>query len=242
MENNHIEIDNEIRNYFNELLLKSEISVDEEKKEKMLGFLELLHEKNKVMNLTAIRDKKGMAEKHFIDSLFLAEIIKEEEKKIIDVGTGAGFPGLVLAIYYPEKEFLLVDSVRKKIEFINEVIEKLKLENVKTSSERAEELIKKRRESFDTALCRGVANLRIILEYMIPFLKVNGRFLPQKLNLNELEESGNALKKLSASVENIHKFHLPESGDERIILEIRKLKKTDGKYPRKTGIPAKKPL
>ena len=126
-----------------------------------------------------------MAEKHFIDSLFLAKIIKEEEKKIIDVGTGAGFPGLVLAIYYPEKEFLLVDSVRKKIEFINEVIEKLKLENVKTSSERAEELIKKRRESFDTALCRGVANLRIILEYMIPFLKVNGRFLPQKLNLNE---------------------------------------------------------
>ena len=223
MENNHIEIDNEIRNYFNELLLKSEISVDEEKKEKMLGFLELLHEKNKVMNLTAIRDKKGMAEKHFIDSLFLAEIIKEEEQKIIDVGTGAGFPGLALAIYYPEKEFLLVDSVRKKIEFINEVIEKLKLENV-------------------TALCRGVANLRIILEYMIPFLKVNGRFLPQKLNLNELEESGNALKKLNASVENIHKFHLPESGDERIILEIRKLKKTDGKYPRKTGIPAKKPL
>jgi len=147
MENNHIEIDNEIRNYFNELLLKSEISVDEEKKKKMLGFLGLLHEKNKVMNLTAIRDKKGMAEKHFIDSLFLAEIIKEEEKKIIDVGTGAGFPGLVLAIYYPEKEFLLVDSVRKKIEFINEVIEKLKLENVKTSSERAEELIKNRRES-----------------------------------------------------------------------------------------------
>ncbi len=242
MENNNIEIDNEIRNYFNELLLKSEISVDEEKKKKMLGFLELLHEKNKVMNLTAIRDKKGMAEKHFIDSLFLVEIIKEEEKKIIDVGTGAGFPGLVLAIYYPEKEFLLVDSVRKKIEFINEVIEKLKLENVKTSSERAEELIKKRRESFDTALCRGVANLRIILEYMIPFLKVNGRFLPQKLNLNELEESGNALKKLSASVENIHKFHLPESGDERIVLEIQKLKKTDGKYPRKTGIPAKKPL
>ena len=87
-----------------------------------------------------------------------------------------------------------------------------------------------------------MANLRIILEYMLPFLKVNGRFLPQKLNLNELEESGNALKKLNASVENIYKFHLPESGDERIILEIRKLKKTDGKYPRKTGIPAKKPL
>ena len=130
MENNNIEIDNEIRSYFNELLLKSEISVDEEKKEKMLGFLELMHEKNKIMNLTAIRDKKGMTEKHFIDSLFLTEVIQKEEKKLIDVGTGAGFPGLVLAIYYPEKEFLLVDSVRKKIDFINEVIEKLNIKNM----------------------------------------------------------------------------------------------------------------
>ena len=194
------------------------------------------------MNLTAIRDKKGMIEKHFIDSLFLTEIIKKDEQKLIDVGTGAGFPGLILAIYYPEKEFLLVDSVRKKIEFINEVIENLELKNVKTSSERAEELIKNKRETFDTALCRGVANLRIILEYMIPFIKVGGKFLPQKLNLNELEESQNALKKLDATVENIYKFYLPESKDERIIFEIEKMKKTDVKYPRKTGIPAKKPL
>ena len=208
----------------------------------MLKFLELLYEKNKVMNLTAIRDKKGMIEKHFIDSLFLTEIIKKDEQKLIDMGTGAGFPGLVLAIYYPEKEFLLVDSVRKKIEFINEVIENLELKNVKTSSERAEELIKNKRETFDTALCRGVANLRIILEYMIPFIKVGGKFLPQKLNLNELEESQNALKKLDATIENIYKFYLPESKDERIIFEIEKIKKTDVKYPRKTGIPAKKPL
>ena len=241
MENN-IEIDIDIKEYFEGLLLKSGFSVDNEKKEKMLKFLELLYEKNKVMNLTAIRDKKGMIEKHFIDSLFLTEIIKKNEQKLIDVGTGAGFPGLVLAIYYPEKEFLLVDSVRKKIEFINEVIENLELKNVKTSSERAEELIKNKRETFDTALCRGVANLRIILEYMIPFIKVGGKFLPQKLNLNELEESQNALKKLDATVENIYKFYLPESKDERIIFEIEKMKKTDVKYPRKTGIPAKKPL
>lgn len=241
MENN-IEIDIDIKEYFEGLLLKSGFSVDNEKKEKMLKFLELLYEKNKVMNLTAIRDKKGMIEKHFIDSLFLTEIIKKDEQKLIDVGTGAGFPGLILAIYYPEKEFLLVDSVRKKIEFINEVIENLELKNVKTSSERAEELIKNKRETFDTALCRGVANLRIILEYMIPFIKVGGKFLPQKLNLNELEESQNALKKLDATVENIHKFYLPESKDERIIFEIEKMKKTDVKYPRKTGIPAKKPL
>ena len=230
------------KKYFEELLTKSSIEVNDEAKGKMLNFLELLYEKNQVMNLTAIRDKEGMLEKHFIDSLLLTKVIKDEEKSFIDVGTGAGFPGLVLAIFYPEKNFLLVYSVRKKIEFINQVIEKLGLENVKTSFERAEELIKGKRETFDVALCRGVANLRIILEYMIPFIKINGRFLPQKLNLNEVEESGNALKLLGSTIEEIHKFNLPKCGDERIILEIVKNKKTHEKYPRKTGIPAKKPL
>ncbi len=231
-----------MKEYFNNILQKSKIEISEEKKENLLNYLELLYEKNQVMNLTAIRDKEGMLEKHFIDALFLTKVINDNEKSFIDVGTGAGFPGLVLAIFYPEKQFLLVDSVRKKIEFINEVVEKIGLKNVKTSFERAEELIKDKREQFDVALCRGVANLRIILEYMIPFIKVDGRFLPQKLNLNEVEESKNALKELKAEIRKIHKFNLPESRDERIILEIVKKEKTDKKYPRKTGIPSKKPL
>ena len=132
--------------------------------------------------------------------------------------------------------------MKKKIDFINEVIESLKLKNVKTSSERAEDFIKDKRESFDVALCRGVADLRIILEYMIPFIKTGGRFLPQKLNFNEIEGSKNALKILKSEIREIYKFRLPESDDERIILEIVKNGKTDGKYPRKVGIPAKKPL
>ena len=191
-----------LREYFLNLLSKSEIKVPDEKITQMLKFLELLYNKNQIMNLTAIREKKGMLEKHFIDSLLLTKVINDDEKSFIDVGTGAGFPGLVLA----------------------------------------EELIKDRRESFDVALCRGVANLRIILEYMIPFIKVNGRFLPQKLNLNEIEESKNALKILNAKINKTFEFNLPESMDKRIILEILKLQKTEKKYPRKIGIPSKKPL
>lgn len=228
--------------YFKQLLKKSDIKLDDSKVEILLKYLYLLTEKNKLMNLTAIREEKEILEKHFIDSLLLSELFSGTDKKIIDIGTGAGFPGLVLAVIFPEKKFLLVDSVRKKIAFIDEVVESLSLKNVRTSSERAEDLIQDGRSSFDIGLCRGVANLRVILEYMIPFLKVNGRFLPQKLNENEISESENALKILNSRISKIHKFKLPESGDERVILEIQKMKEISDKYPRKTGIPAKKPL
>lgn len=231
-----------MKNYFKELLEISNIDIEEKQIDKMIEFLYLLLEKNKIMNLTAIREEKDILEKHFIDSLLLTKIINDSEKNIIDVGTGAGFPGLILSIFYPNKKFLLVDSVKKKINFINEVIDKLKLTNVKTSTLRAEDLIKDNREKFDLALCRGVANLRIILEYLIPFIKINSRFLPQKLNLNELDESQNALKELNCVIKKIHSFKLPISKDDRIILEIIKNKKTKSIYPRNTGIPSKKPL
>lgn len=231
-----------MKNKLEEYLKISDIVLNEKQIENLIKYLDLLIETNKVMNLTAIREEESILEKHFIDSLLLTKIIREDEKNIIDIGTGAGFPGLVLSIVYPDKNFLLVDSVKKKIFFINTVIEKIGLKNVKTSTERAEELIKDNREKFDVALCRGVANLRIILEYLIPFLKVNGRFLPQKLNVNELEESKNALKTLNSEIINIYNFRLPISRDERIILEIVKKSKTEKIYPRAVGIPSKKPL
>lgn len=210
--------------------------------EKLNIYLEMLMEKNKVMNLTAIRGKEDIIEKHFEDSLLLNNLLKSSDKNIIDIGTGAGFPGLVLAIMNPDKNFLLVDSVKKKIDFINEVIEKLNLTNVKTSTKRAEELIENMRETFDVGLCRGVANLRIILEYEIPFLKVGARFLPQKLNDSEILESKNALKDLNAKILKVHEFELPNCKDKRVVIEIQKMNKTNIKYPRKTGIPTKKPL
>ncbi|WP_455515002.1 16S rRNA (guanine(527)-N(7))-methyltransferase RsmG [Pseudostreptobacillus sp.] len=231
-----------MKNKLEEYLKISDIVLNEKQIENLIKYLDLLIETNKVMNLTAIREEESILEKHFIDSLLLTKIIREDEKNIIDIGTGAGFPGLVLSIVYPDKNFLLVDSVKKKISFINTVIEKIGLKNVKTSTERAEELIKDNREKFDVALCRGVANLRIILEYLIPFLKVHGRFLPQKLNVNELEESKNALKTLNSEIINIYNFRLPISRDERIILEIVKKSKTNKIYPRAVGIPGKKPL
>lgn len=231
-----------MKNKLEQYLKISDIILNEKQIENLIKYLDLLIETNKVMNLTAIREEEAILEKHFIDSLLLTKLIKDDEKNIIDIGTGAGLPGLVLSIVYPNKNFLLVDSVKKKISFINSVIEKIGLKNVKTSTERAEELIKNNREKFDVALCRGVANLRIILEYLIPFLKVNGRFLPQKLNVNELEESKNALKILNSEIINIHNFKLPISGDERIILEIVKKSKTNKIYPRSVGIPSKKPL
>ena len=232
----------EEKDYFLELLKKSSIVLEDEVIDKLLKYMNIVYEKNKVINLTAIREKDEILEKHLVDSLFLMELIHDEDKQIIDVGTGAGFPGLVLAIVYPEKQFLLVDSVRKKVEFLNEVIDELEIENAVTSSERAEELIKDRRESFDVALCRGVAKLRIIIEYMIPFLKVKGRFLAQKLTVDEIPESQNALNGLNAEIVETHMFELPTIRDERVIIEIVKKKETSDKYPRKTGVPSKNPL
>ena len=232
-----------MKDYFKEGLEKIKVSYDEDKIEKSLKYLEILLDYNSHTNLTAIREEKAIIEKHFLDSLLLHNLLKEEDKTLIDIGTGAGFPGMMLAIFNKNKKFTLLDSVRKKTDFLELVKTELNLKNVEIINGRAEEIIKDRREKYDVGLCRGVSNLSVILEYEIPFLKVNGRFLPQKMvGTDEVENSSNALKILNSKIVKEYEFKLPFLNEDRLIIEILKIKKTDTKYPRKTGIPLKKPL
>ena len=232
-----------MKDYFKEGLEKIKVSYDEDKIEKSLKYLEILLDYNSHTNLTAIREEKAIIEKHFLDSLLLQNLLKDEDKTLIDIGTGAGFPGMMLAIFNGNKKFTLLDSVRKKTDFLELVKTELNLKNVEIINGRAEEIIKDRREKYDVGLCRGVSNLSVILEYEIPFLKVNGRFLPQKMvGTDEVENSSNALKILNSKIVKEYEFKLPFLNEDRLIIEILKIKKTDTKYPRKTGIPLKKPL
>ena len=232
-----------MKDYFKEGLEKIKVSYDENKIEKSLKYLKILLDYNSHTNLTAIREEKAIIEKHFLDSLLLQNLLKEEDKILIDIGTGAGFPGMMLAIFNDDKKFTLLDSVRKKTDFLKLVKKELDLKNVEVINGRAEEIIKDRREKYDVGLCRGVSNLSVILEYEIPFLKVNGRFLPQKMiGTDEIVNSSNALKILNSKILKEYEFKLPFSNEDRLIIEILKIKKTDIKYPRKTGIPLKKPL
>lgn len=232
-----------MKNYFREGLKKINLTYDEDKLEKSLEFLKLLQEYNSHTNITAIRNEEAIIEKHFIDSLLLQSLLKDEDKRFIDIGTGAGFPGMMLAIFNPLKKITLVDSILKKTKFLELVAKSLNLRNVEVICGRAEELIDGRRELYDIGLCRGVSNLSVILEYEIPFLKIGGRFLPQKLvGTEEVFTAENALKVLNSKILYTHEFNLPYSNEKRWIIEILKEKRTDIKYPRKTGLPLKKPL
>lgn len=211
----------------------------------LLKYLNYLYEYNKHTNLTAIRDKEEILEKHFLDSLLLQKLIVEKKpKKIIDIGTGAGFPGMVLAIFNPDIEFTLLDSVGKKTIFLEKIKTLLNLKNVNIVNKRAEEYIDdEKRESFDIGLCRGVNRLNVILEYLIPFIKVDGIFLAQKMSGVEQElDMSNALKILKAKILKKHRLFLPNYKDDREIIEILKEHKTDRKYPRRVGMALKKPL
>ena len=220
------------------------VIITEDEIKSLYQYMKLMLEWNKIINLTAITDEKEVILKHFIDSISINKYIKEANK-IMDIGTGAGFPGIPLKILNKDIEFILVDSLNKRINFLGEVKKELLLDKIELLHARAEELAKNRkyRESVDIVVSRAVARLRVLAEYMLPFVQENGLCICMKgPNIEEeLEESKKALDILGGKIENIEHITLP--GDlERNIILIRKVKKTPEKYPRKAGIPVKQPL
>ena len=212
----------------------------------------MLRKWNEKMNLTNILDDQGIAIRHFIDSLTLVGHIEEEEKKqgrrelsIIDVGTGAGFPGIPLKVTMPELDVTLLDSLKKRITFLDAVCEKLELSNIKTVHARAEEGAKTKllREKFDIATARAVAQLPTLCEYCLPYVKVGGIFLAMKGHAEEETDSAKkAIVTLGGTLEKVHKFVLPGTDMQRTIVVIRKIRPTPPKYPRGQGKPDKEPI
>ena len=229
----------------NEKLKLININISEDEIENFKIYMELLLEWNEKINLTAITDENDIVLKHFIDSLTIKKYISENEK-IIDIGTGAGFPGIPLAIMNKYNEITLMDSLNKRIVFLNDVIDKLKLTNVKAIHSRAEELARNKtyREKYDVAVSRAVANLSTLVEYMLPFVSVGGKCICMKgPNIEEeLKNAKNAIKELGGEIIKIENFKLPESDNERNIVIIKKIKETSSKYPRKSGTPSKEPI
>ena len=205
---------------------------------KLDRYYHLLVEWNNKMNLTSITKEEDVYLKHFYDSLTLYKTPKElidlnSNIKVCDVGTGAGFPGIVLKIVFPSIDITLVDSLNKRITFLNEVIKGLNLTNIKTIHSRIEEYSKNLREEFDLVTSRAVANLKILSEISLPLVKVNGYFIPMKANVEEeIKESTEILKKLDSKIIDTISFNLPIENSVRNLVIIKKLKETNKKYPR----------
>ncbi len=235
----------EFKREFEKYLEKMSISLNKEQYDQFYAYMVLLIEWNEKINLTAITEPQEIILKHFVDSLTIAKYI-EEGKTIIDMGTGAGFPGIPLKIYRNDVKVVLADSLNKRIKFLNEVIEKLQLKNIETIHCRAEELGKNKeyREKFDYATSRAVANLSTLSEYLLPFVKLNGSgiFMKTMEIDEELENAKKAIKILGGRIEKVDKFKIPESDLGRSIIIVKKEKQTPSKYPRKPGTPAKEPL
>ena len=228
-------------------LKKLGIILTDKQREQFDRYYELLIEWNKVMNLTGITDYDEVILKHFIDSLMLSEICDMSNvSAMIDVGTGAGFPGIPIKIVYPHINAILLDSLNKRLKFLNTVIEELGLESVQTLHGRAEDYARKTeyRESFDLCVSRAVANLSTLSEYCLPFVKKDGTFISYKGGDSdqEVKQAERAVALLGGKVETIHKFTLPGTDMGRTLVEIEKIKNTPRRYPRKAGQPAKEPL
>lgn len=226
-------------------IIKEYMDIDNVSAEKFAVYMELLREWNEKINLTAITDEEGILVKHFFDSCSIGEFV-DNNSKIIDVGTGAGFPGLPLKIVNDTLNLTLVDSLNKRINFLNEVKNKLGLKNVETVHGRAEDvgIDNKYREEYDFAVSRAVAELRILVEYLLPLVKVGGKVIAMKgPNIDEeVENAKKAVKLLGGEIERIESFRLGNTDNERTVIIIKKIKNTESKYPRKAGIPRKNPL
>lgn len=217
--------------------------LDENKIDKFYRYMNLLIEWNKKVNLTAIIEPSEIILKHFIDSLTIAKYIKDKER-VIDVGTGAGFPGIPISIVKEDVNITLLDSLNKRILFLNEVIKFLNLKQIEAVHGRVEEFAKKERESYDIATSRAVAPLNILLEYLLPLVKVGGKCICMKGSnaKEEIESASKALEMLGGKIEKVEEIILPESDIMRNIIIIRKVKTTPVKYPRKAGTPSKNPI
>ncbi len=232
---------------FDSQLQNLKIELTETQKQQFDKYYELLVEWNKVMNLTGITEYEEVNEKHFIDSLALVKAVEVHKiNSVIDIGTGAGFPGIPLKIAFPHLKVVLLDSLNKRIKFLNAVIEELGLENVETLHGRAEDYARKEeyREQFDLCVSRAVANLSTLSEYCLPYVKKDGMFVPYKSgNIDEeLKQSEKAIQILGGKLADTVKFELPGTEIGRSFVKIKKVKNTGKKFPRKAGLPSKEPI
>ena len=224
-----------------------ELRISEKQLAQFLKYYEMLVETNKKMNLTSIVEWDEVVVKHFLDSLLLVKIFDlSKVESMIDIGTGAGFPGIPIKIMFPHIKMILLDSLNKRLNFLNEVISELDLSDIHTVHGRAEEIAKESeyREQFDLCVSRAVANLAVLSEFCLPFVNIGGKFIGYKsaTSDDEIKQSETAIRILGGKIISNEKLLLPCSGMERTFVCVDKVKTTDPNYPRKAGTPKKKPL
>lgn len=229
----------------NNLIIKSVCpNISDKQLDQLYMYYAILKEESSKMNLTSITEIEEVYIKHFYDSILLAKTIEISNKTLVDVGTGAGFPGLVLKIIEPSLKLTLIEPTTKRCNFLNKVISKLNLDDVVVINDRAEKAIVNFRESFDIATARAVANLQILLELLVPFVKVGGYVVPMKgSNIQEeIEQAKNAINKLKTKIVEVKQYMLPKDLGERNIVILNKKEKTLDIYPREYAKIKKKPL
>lgn len=226
-----------------------EITLDDTQIQQFLQYYELLAEWNSFMNLTAITAFDEVVVKHFLDSLALVKAVRPEGQKLMDIGTGAGFPGIPLKIAFPQLRVTLLDSLNKRVKFLNHVIGQLGLTEITAVHGRAEDFARQGayRETYDLCVSRAVANLASLAEYCLPYVKQGGKFISYKSGNvdNEAEQAGKAIRVLGGADAEIIRFALPEAEElkiERSFVVVKKVRSTPGKYPRKAGLPAREPI